>query len=77
MPLGGEPVLIDGRVAGRTTSAGFGYRVGRPLAIASLADDAALREGARVSLDIAGTRLHGWVGLEAAYDPGGSRMRTL
>ena len=38
--LGSEPVLVDGKVAGRVTSGGFGYTVGRSIAYAYLPGDA-------------------------------------
>lgn len=36
IPLGSEPVSLDGRVIGRTTSAGYGHEVGRAIAQAFL-----------------------------------------
>ena len=53
VPLGDEPVFIDGRVVGRTTSAAFGHRVGRPVALAMIEEGLA-RDGTRLVLDCAG-----------------------
>jgi glycine cleavage system aminomethyltransferase T/glycine/D-amino acid oxidase-like deaminating enzyme len=33
VPIGGEPIYLDSRVVGQTTSAAFGHRVGAPVAI--------------------------------------------
>ena len=73
VPLGHEPVLFAGRIAGRTTSAAFGYRIGRPLA---LAHAAGVPDGAAVEIDIAGKRHPGRLRFAPAFDPGGGRMRA-
>jgi 4-methylaminobutanoate oxidase (formaldehyde-forming) len=77
VPLGNEPVYASdgsgGRIVGRTTSAAFGYRVGRPVALAAI--DAGLDEGAPVAIDIARQPFAGRVTLEPAFDPTGARMR--
>ncbi len=78
VPLGSEPVHVGGRIAGQTTSAAFGYRIGRPVAVAMI--DTGPLAGARerrVEVDIAGARASGVVRFEAAFDPGGTRMRPL
>jgi 4-methylaminobutanoate oxidase (formaldehyde-forming) len=36
VPIGDEPVYGNGEIVGKTTSAAFGYRIGRPLALAYL-----------------------------------------
>ncbi len=77
VPHGGEPVVFDGEMVGMTTSAAFGYRVGRPLAIADLRRAEARTEGAAVEVDIAGRRWPARVTCRAAFDPEGQRMRTL
>ncbi len=74
VPLGGEPVLLGRERVGQTTSAAFGYRVGRPVALAYL--PAALAAGARVSLDIAGELFAATAQRAAAFDPLGERMRS-
>jgi 4-methylaminobutanoate oxidase (formaldehyde-forming) len=77
VPLGNEPVRVRdgtrGRIVGKTTSAAFGYRIGRPLALAEI--DAAIGEGAAVEIDIARHNWAGHVTLTPAYDPSGARMR--
>ena len=77
VPLGNEPIYLGDRIAGKTTSTAFGYRVGRPLAIADLALEEARTEGAMVSVDIAGERVAAQVTLRPAFDPQGLRMRSL
>ena len=75
VPLGSEPVCLGDRILGKTTSAAFGYRIGKPVALAVI-DSERLAEGEqRVDIDIAGTRASGAVTFEAAFDPKGRRMR--
>ena len=74
VPLGDEPVVQAGALIGKTTSAAFGYRIGRPVALALIDADAA-QEGAAVEIDIAGETWPGRVTLGAAFDPEGLRMR--
>ena len=73
VPLGSEPVYAQGRIVGKTTSAVFGYRIARPLALADI--DAALGEGDPVEIDIARQMWPGRVTLRPAFDPTGTRMR--
>ena len=76
VPLGSEPVYLGHRIIGKTTSAAFGYRIGRPVALAMI-NPAQLSESGeqRAEIDIAGTRFPGLVTFEPAFDPEGSRMR--
>ena len=73
VPLGHEPVLLDGRIAGQTTSAAFGYRIGRPVALAHVGN---VPDGAAVEVDIAGERRSGRLGFAPVFDPQGRRMRS-
>ena len=75
VPLGNEPVYFENRIVDKTTSAAFGYRVSKPIAIADLSDPTARTDGTTVEIDIAGTRTLGNVTLSPAYDPTGQRMR--
>jgi glycine cleavage system aminomethyltransferase T/glycine/D-amino acid oxidase-like deaminating enzyme len=60
VPLGSEPVLVDGRVSGRVTSAGYGYTVGAAIAYAYLEiSDASA--GTRVAVDLFGELVGGAV----------------
>ncbi len=74
VPLGNEPVYADGRIVGKTTSAAFGYRVGRPVALAAI--DATISEDTAVEIDIARRMSPGRVTLKPAFDPTGARMRN-
>ncbi len=74
VPLGNEPVLLDGAIVGQTTSAAYGYRIGRPLALAYV-EVMLAKEGQSLALDIAGVALRGSVTTAPAFDPQGSRMR--
>lgn len=63
-PLGNEPVYIDGHIVGKSTSAEFGYRVGKPVALLLLSDSSAIErlehnEVITADLDIARTHYHG------------------
>lgn len=72
-PLGNEPVLLNGVIAGKTSSAAYGYRVDAPVALALLSPDAV---GHDVEIDIAGTRARARARAGAAFDPAGDRMRA-
>lgn len=73
VPLGQEPVRARGEIAGETTSAAFGHRIGRPLALARVRAD--VPEGASVEIDIGREWFTAALSEAAAFDPGGSRMR--
>jgi 4-methylaminobutanoate oxidase (formaldehyde-forming) len=76
VPLGNEPVLLAGKIIGKTTSAAFGYRVGRPVVIALLqCGSFELKDDLDVDVDIAGELFSGKVSLRPAYDPDGKTMR--
>jgi len=78
VPLGNEPVLLNDKIIGQTTSASFGYRIGKPLALAYLKRDlmADMNEK-KVHVDIAGRLFAGYVIRNAAFEPSGKRMRTF
>ncbi len=64
IPLGNEPVYIDGHIVGKSTSAAFGYRVGKPVALLLLSDSPAIErlehnEILTADLDIARTHYRG------------------
>lgn len=72
-PLGEEPVYDGARICGRTTSASFGYRVQKPVALAFLRRDSLPAK--TVSVDVGGERFAGNVIDGAAFDPAGARMK--
>lgn len=75
VPLGSEPVRVDGAIVGRVTSGNQGYRVQRAIAFAYLPTDQA-DLGRRVDVEVFGQ----WVGAEVVkdpiYDPAGTRIRA-
>jgi 4-methylaminobutanoate oxidase (formaldehyde-forming) len=76
-PLGNEPVYRAGQIIGKTTSAAFGYRVGKPLAIALIDNRAGIElNGLEVDVDIAGSQNAGIILTNAAWDPDGSALRA-
>ncbi|MEM7561603.1 MAG: FAD-dependent oxidoreductase [Pseudomonadota bacterium] len=75
-PMGNEPVYYQQKIIGKTTSAAFGYRVGKPVAIALCDNPVAELDGLRVDVDIARRQNAGTVTLNPAFDPDGKRMRT-
>jgi 4-methylaminobutanoate oxidase (formaldehyde-forming) len=74
VPLGHEPVRIDGIVRGRVTSAGAAYSLGACVAYAYLPADAG--PGTAVEIDLAGRTETGTVTAEPLFDPSGARIRA-
>ncbi|HEV3405018.1 MAG TPA: FAD-dependent oxidoreductase [Candidatus Dormibacteraeota bacterium] len=72
--LGSEPVRIDGEVAGRVTSGGYGYTVGKSIAYGYIPSSCPV--DTPVEVDIFGTWVGGRVVKEPLYDPTGSRVRV-
>lgn len=75
VPLGNEPVYLGDTIVGKTTSAAFGYRIGRPVAIADLSAPETRGPDTGVHVDIAGERVSGHIKPGAVFDPVGARMR--
>jgi len=75
VPLGNEPVLYDGKIVGKTTSATFGFRINAPIAIADILVPECRIDGTSVEINIAGKLFRGRVLTEAAFDPKGKRMK--
>jgi len=67
-PLGNEPVYYQGKIVGKTTSASFGYRVGKPIAIALIENHNKL-DGLKVDVDIAGSQNAGTIHTSATWNP--------
>jgi glycine cleavage system T protein len=73
--LGGEPVRIDGQLAGRVTSGGTGYTIDRSIAYAYLpAAQAAV--GTVAEVQVFGRWVPAEVAAEPLYDPTGARIRA-
>jgi 4-methylaminobutanoate oxidase (formaldehyde-forming) len=72
--LGNEPIRVNGEVAGRVTSGGYGYAVAKSIAFGYL--PAALSGvGQRAEVEIAGEWVGADVATEPLYDPTGERVR--
>ena len=67
-PLGNEPVYLGDQIIGQTTSAAFGYRVGRPVALGYVDADIG-GEGVRVEIDIARRLFSGTIRFGPVYQP--------
>ena len=74
-PVGDEPVFLGDRIVGKTTSAAFGHRLGRPCALAFLSEGVELAEGIELAVSIAGQTATAVARTKAAFDPAGQRMR--
>jgi glycine cleavage system aminomethyltransferase T/glycine/D-amino acid oxidase-like deaminating enzyme len=72
-PLGHEPVYLGDEIIGETSSAAFGCRIGRPVALAHVRN--AVRNGEQVAVDIAGTRFAATVVIGPICDPNGDWMQ--
>ncbi len=73
--LGSEPVRVDGELAGRVTSGGYGYSVERSIAYAYLPCGRS-DVGQPVDVEIFGERIAGEVVAEPLWDPSGERIRS-
>ncbi len=74
VPLGNEPIYHQGKIIGKTTSASFGYRIDKPVAIAQVQYDQSLDQLA-VEVDIARNLFKGKILTKSAFDAEGKRMR--
>lgn len=74
-PLGGEPILVDGKALGYVTSANFGYTVGASIAYCYLPAALAV-QGQRASVRIFDREVGGVVSREPQFDPKGERLRA-
>ena len=69
-----EPVYLDGKLVGRTTSGGLGFRTDKALSMAYIdADHSSRREG--FEIEVAGDRLPANMLKQVPYDPTGIKMR--
>ena len=75
VPLGSEPVRVDGEIVGRVTSGGYGYRVGSALAFAYVPADRA-GVGRPVEIEMFGTWQAAEIVRDPVWDPKGDRIRA-
>ena len=74
VPIGHEPVLQAGAIIGKTTSCAFGYRIGRPIALAHVSSN--FDAQTHLSVNIAGQLFDVTASRVAAFDPEGLRMKV-
>src|SRR5271168_1646660 len=72
---GSEPVMKNGSVVGRTTSGGYGWRVGKSLAIAMVTPELS-RVGDEVDVRILGEMRRAIVIPDSPYDPKNAALRS-
>ncbi len=72
--IGGETILSDGTVVGTTTSAGYGYTLGKTIALGFLPAD--LAKDAALSIEAYGKLYPAARGPRSLYDPKGERLRS-
>ena len=75
VPLGSEPVRVDGEIVGRVTSGGYGFRVGAAIGYAYLPADRA-DVGRAVEIELFGEWKAARVTAEPLWDPSGARIRA-
>ena len=73
VPLGHEPIYLNGEIIGQTSSCGFGYRVGKPIALGHV--NTSLDTGTQVQIDIARTLYDAEITTGPLFDPNGTRMK--
>ncbi len=80
LPWGDEPIWCEGAIVGSTSSAAYGYTLGRAVAMGYVRRqggvDAAYLRTARFEVEIGGDRFAARGSLKAPYDPDGLRMRS-
>jgi 4-methylaminobutanoate oxidase (formaldehyde-forming) len=75
VPLGGEPIRVDGEVAGRVTTGGYGHAVRRSIAYGYMPIDLA-HPGVVGEVRISAQWVPVTVSAEPLYDPAGDRVRA-
>lgn len=75
-PVGNNPVFKDGKMVGRVTSAGYGFRVGYPIVLAMVPPEMA-QEGNELEIDILGTRHKVTIIPPSPYDPKNLKLRDV
>ena len=73
--LGNEPVRVGGDIAGRVTTGGYGYTVGKSIAYAYVPPEHA-EAGTAVEIEIFGEWIAGEVRTEPLFDPKMERVKA-
>ena len=71
VPLGHEPIMLDGTIIGQTTSCAFGHRIGKPVALGHI--DRPVEGVMRVQVDIARVLFDATLTDGPIFDPDGAR----
>ena len=76
-----EPILRDGVLVGRVTSAAYGHTIGRSIGLGYVTrEDGPVTEdwlaAGRIEVEVALERLPAAASLRAPYDPGNARIRA-
>ncbi|MBE7185228.1 MAG: GcvT family protein [Methylobacterium mesophilicum] len=72
---GSEAIYRDGELVGRATNGGYGWRVGKSLALAMVRPDCAA-EGTELEIKILGDRFRATVIPESPFDPENNALRS-
>jgi len=72
--IGGNPIYRDGQLVGRATSGGYGFRLGKSLALAMVPPDCS-DLGTSLEIDILGDRFAAEIIEESPFDPANERLR--
>jgi 4-methylaminobutanoate oxidase (formaldehyde-forming) len=74
VPLGHEPIYMDGKIVGQTSSCAFGFRVGKPIALGHV--NVPIQDCVRVQVDIGRQMFNTRATIGPLFDVTGSRMKT-
>ena len=74
VPLGHEPIYMDGEIVGQTSSCAFGFRVGKPIALGHV--NVPIQDFVRVQVDIGRQMFNTRATIGPLFDVTGSRMKT-
>ena len=72
---GSEPIFAGGEIVGRVTSGGYGWRVGKSLALAMVRPDLA-KPGAEFDIMILGHRHRATIIADSPFDPDNQALRS-
>jgi dimethylglycine dehydrogenase len=72
---GSEAIYVGDEIVGRATSGGYGWRVGKSLALAMIRPDAAI-VGAELEIAILGVRYKAMIIEDSPYDPENNALRS-
>jgi dimethylglycine dehydrogenase len=74
--LGNNALLRNGEIIGRATGGGFGFRIGKSLALGMVKPEAA-EPGTQIEIEILGKNYPATVVPESPFDPKNERLRDV